>query len=233
MLKCALMEGDRVVDRLQLPAFDRVELEGWLAGRTPRQTILSSTRGEVAEPLKALSEMGLSPLHFTPQVEVPIANDYHTPETLGRDRLAAAVGAASLHPDKTVMIVDCGTALTIDLIHQGCYLGGFISPGLSTRLRALNHYTASLPLVEPQDLAWEIGKTTQSCIAQGVEQGICFEIEGHAARFREKYGEIITIFTGGDAKHFVKRIKNTIFADCDLVFVGLNRILAYHAGTEK
>ena len=40
------------------------------------------------------------------------------------------------------------------------------------------------------------------------------------------------IFTGGDAKCFAKRIKNTIFANCNLVFCGLDRILEYNASEE-
>lgn len=233
MLKCALVEAERVIDRLQLADFEKQPIAQWLQGRSPERAILSSTRGDSSLCVAALREMGIPTLHFTPLVRVPIEHDYLTPETLGRDRLAAAVGAAMLYPHNRVMIVDCGTALTIDFVDRGRYLGGFIAPGLRMRLRALHDYTASLPLVEPQRMEWAIGQSTQSCIAQGVEQGIVLEIEGHAARFREKYGEITLIFTGGDAKHFVKRIKNTIFADCDLVFVGLNRILEYHVRTEK
>lgn len=233
MLKCVLMEDEQIEERVQWPDFDAQLMAQWLEGRQPQRAIISSTRHGEEQIAFALSGLGIEPLTFTPEVRVPLKNLYDTPETLGRDRLAAAVGAEYLYPNRPLLIVDCGTALTLDVVHEGCYLGGFISPGLSMRLRALHHYTAALPLVEPIDQAWEIGRSTYGCIAQGVEQGICFEIEGHAARLKEKFGEITVIFTGGDAKHFVKRIKNTIFADCDLVFVGLNRILAYHVQTQK
>ena len=63
--------------------------------------------------------------------------------------------------------------------------------------------------------------------------GIAFEIEGYIARLAPEIDDLSIIFTGGDAKFFVKRIKNTIFAHCDLVFLGLNRILEYNASEES
>ncbi|MFR6556966.1 MAG: hypothetical protein ACLURY_02900 [Alistipes putredinis] len=63
--------------------------------------------------------------------------------------------------------------------------------------------------------------------------GIAFEIEGYIARLFPEIDALSIIFTGGDAKFFVKRIKNTIFAHCDLVFLGLNRILEYNASEES
>ncbi|MFR7680709.1 MAG: type III pantothenate kinase [Bacteroides thetaiotaomicron] len=56
-------------------------------------------------------------LEFSSQTPVPIGNAYLTPETLGRDRLAAAVSRHDvLYPGRNVLIVDFGTAVTIDLV---------------------------------------------------------------------------------------------------------------------
>ncbi len=67
---------------------------------------------------------------------VPIKNLYGTPETLGMDRLAAAVGASVMFPSQAVLIVDFGTAITFDIVTaEGEYLGGNISPGAKSRLR--------------------------------------------------------------------------------------------------
>ena len=60
-----------------------------------------------------------------------------------------------------------------------------------------------------------------------------FELEGYIARMAEKKADFCIIFTGGEAKYFVKRIKNTIFAEPNLVFCGLNRILEYNATTKQ
>ena len=64
-------------------------------------------------------------------------------------------------------------------------------------------------------------------------QGITHEIEGYISGFYAKNVKLSIIFTGGDAKYFVKRIKNAIFAKYDLVICGLNRILEYNAKTEQ
>ncbi len=233
LVKYALMDGGDLRDDLRSMNFSFVELRSWLGNRPVARAIVSSTRGDAAAAADALRGWGIETLLFRPDTPVPLRSDYLTPETLGRDRIAAAVGADTLYPGRTVLIVDFGTAVTIDLLSEGCFMGGFISPGLNTRFRALHDYTASLPLLGPASEYLPIGRTTEEAIQQGVEQGLCFEIEGHIERMRLKFDELLVIFTGGDAKRFVKRIKNTIFADRDLVFVGLNRILEYHVQNEK
>ena len=172
-------------------------------------------------------------LEFTSQTSVPIGNAYLTPETLGRDRLAAAVGATVLYPGENVLIVDFGTAVTIDLVTaDNTFRGGCISPGVTMRFRALHDYTAKLPLCAATGGEGLSGLTTEEAIELGVMNGIAFEIEGYVTRMREKIDGLRVIFTGGDAKFFVKRIKNTIFANCNLVFCGLNRILEHNASEE-
>ena len=69
-------------------------------------------------------------------------------------------------------------------------------------------------------------------IRLGVMNSLTFEIEGYMARMEKKIDDLCVIFTGGDAKYFAKRIKNTIFANCNLVFCGLDRILEYNASEE-
>ena len=96
-------------------------------------------------------------------------------------------------------------------------------------MRALHEYTAKLPLCEPTDEVRLFGTTTESAIEQGAMSGIVYETEGYIAALSEKYEDLCIIFTGGDAKYFVKRIKNTIFANCDLTVCGLNIILEYNA----
>ena len=151
----------------------------------------------------------------------------------GGGGLAAAVGAAERFPGRNVLVVDFGTALTIDLVTaDGTFRGGFISPGVRSRFRSLHDYTAKLPLCAPTEEMLPLGVTTETAVMQGVMQGVAYEIGGHMERMGAEYGDLCTIFTGGDAKYFAKRIKNTIFADCNLVFRGLNRILEYNA-TEK
>ena len=192
--------------------------------------IVSTTRGNGEEVKALLQELVESVLLFAPATTpVPIANAYHTPQTLGADRLAAAVGAWAMFPDSDIMVVDFGTAITIDYVVGGTYLGGNISPGVTTRFRALADYTACLPLCEPTDELLEYGRTTREAIEQGVMRGVEHEIRGYVEAFSKENGKKRIIFTGGDAKYFVKRIKNTIFADCEPIIMGLTAILEYNA----
>ena len=147
--------------------------------------------------------------------------------------LAAAVGATVLYPGRNVLIVDFGTAVTIDLVTaDNTFRGGCISPGMKTRFRALHDYTACLPLCGPTESGELQGLTTEEAIRLGVMNSLTFEIEGYMARMEKKIDDLCVIFTGGDAKYFAKRIKNTIFANCNLVFCGLDRILEYNASEE-
>ncbi len=227
------MEGGELRGEFRSERFSPERLRSWLDGRQVGRAVVGSTRGDAAAVADTLRGWGIDTLLFTPDTPVPLGSDYLTPETLGRDRLAAAVGADTLYPGRTVLIVDFGTAVTFDVVSGSRFRGGFISPGLRTRFRALHDYTASLPSLDPADGPLPLGRTTEESIQQGVELGLLYEIEGHIARMRRKFDDLLVIFTGGDAKRFVKRIKNTIFADRDLVFVGLNRILEYHVQTEK
>lgn len=198
------------------------------------RAIVCSTRGDGAAAAELVRRRVAQTIEFTAATPVPIGVAYATPATLGRDRLAAAVGAATLFPGRNVLVADFGTALTVDLVTaDGTFRGGAISPGMRTRFRALHDYTASLPLVGPTDDGRLSGDTTESAVALGVMNGMTFEIEGYIREMSEIFGDLCVIFTGGDAKHFVKRIKNTIFANWNLVVCGLDRILEYNASEEN
>ena len=233
LVKSALLERGRVVEEHTDGVFCPEAVAGLLERGRVRRAILSSTRGEMPEVAAWLRERVSSLLLFTPQTPVPIRNVYRTPQTLGRDRLAAAVGATVLFPGRNVLIVDFGTAVTIDLVTaDNTFRGGCISPGMKTRFRALHDYTACLPLCGPTESGELQGLTTEEAIRLGVMNSLTFEIEGYMARMEKKIDDLCVIFTGGDAKYFAKRIKNTIFANCNLVFCGLNRILEHNASEE-
>ena len=140
------------------------------------------------------------------------------PEYLSYDRAAELVAAAFLFRDKPVTVFDFGTTLTVDFLsREGRYLGGNVSPGCRTRFKALERYSKSLPLVDTPEKILPEGKSLQGSIESGVISGIMFEIEGYI-RLRP---ENIVVFTGGDAIYFAKKMKNSIFAVCNLVLMGL------------
>ena len=234
LLKSAVIQGDEVVEQSACQQLDRAMVESMLC-RFPaiKRSIVASTARSTVEVADLLRQAGLEVLEMTSLTPVPIGNDYLTPQTLGVDRLAAAVGAVEVMGQRDCLIVDFGTAITIDLVEGGVFKGGNISPGVRTRFRALHDYTSRLPQCEATDEVLRLGQTTRQAIEQGVMEGITHEIEGYIRSFSQENEKLTLIFTGGDANFFDKRIKNAIFAKCDLVICGLNRILEYNAKIEQ
>ncbi len=166
---------------------------------------------------------------FDRNTKIPIKNLYKTPETLGFDRLAGIIGANYYFPNQNILSIDLGTAITYDFINKNNeYIGGNISPGMSMRFKALNHFTEKLPLLEKTGLDKKIGQNTNEAITLGVEKGIFFEINNYITDFQDSYEDVKIILTGGDCFFFEKRFNNIIFAKPYLVPVGLNRILNYN-----
>lgn len=159
---------------------------------------------------------------------LPISIDYLTPETLGFDRIANAVGAHARHGG-SVLIVDCGSCITLTTIMDGVLTGGSISPGLSMRFRALAEFTAGLPLVAVPDARPEFpGRSTADSIAEGVLSGVVDEIQEKITRWRASHPESQCVLTGGDSGMLAELLKTPIFADPELTLYGLHEILNYH-----
>jgi type III pantothenate kinase len=168
-------------------------------------------------------------LELNTRMPMPVKNNYLTPETLGLDRIAAAIGAMEIFPDQDLLVIDAGTAITFDLIgREGTFLGGNISPGLKTRFRSLHEFTQKLPLVQETDQYIQIGQSTQEAIQAGVVNGMVFEIDGMIDELKKKYPEIRPVLSGGDARFFERRLKSHIFVKFEITLIGLNRILEYN-----
>jgi type III pantothenate kinase len=186
---------------------------------------------------KLLSSLENALQHFIfldENVPIPVQIQYRTPDTLGRDRLAAVVGAHYLHPGKNILVIDAGTAITYELLEaSGIYRGGNISPGMTTRFRALNHFTGKLPLIREEENIPMIGYSTQTAIQAGVVNGIVYEMDGYIDDLRREYTDLLVFLTGGHSFYFERRLKSSIFADINLVLTGLNRILEYNVENKE
>jgi type III pantothenate kinase len=194
--------------------------------------IVSAVGGGIEGVLETFAKKAFV-LVFDHKVNIPLTLEYSTPNTLGLDRLAAALGAAVTKPGKTMLVVDMGSCITIDLLKEGkVFSGGVISPGYNMRFKAMHTFTDKLPLFSSTALREEHvnlpGGSTKECMVAGVQQGIVFEIEGHIAYYRAIYPDIEVIMTGGDAPHFENKFNTPIFTKDSLVLVGLNRVLEYH-----
>ena len=189
-----------------------------------------STVADVDEDLIAYLKERLSCfIYFDNDVRLPITIKYKTPHTLGKDRIAAVVGAYYLQPNRNILIIDAGTCITYELLEaSGSYLGGNISPGMTTRFKALNDYTKKLPLVNEREEVPCWGTCTEDAIRAGVVNGIVFEMDGYIKKEKELYSDVLVFLTGGHSFYFESRLKNSIFADINLVLTGLNRILEYN-----
>lgn len=167
------------------------------------------------------------PFHeLSHDMPLPIRIGYETPETLGRDRIAAAAGAADQFPGKNVLAIDAGTALTIDLVTaDGEFPGGNISPGLRMRFAALHQQTHKLPEILPEESVPLIGTNTRDAILAGVVNGMVYEVDNSINSLKNKYNDLHVILTGGDAAFLSPRLKNAIFVNENLVLNGLSSIL--------
>ena len=167
-----------------------------------------------------------APIYFSYQVPLPIDLNYDTPHTLGVDRIAAAVGASFLYPGKNVLSIDCGSCITYDILQEGkLFLGGAISPGIHIKLKALNNFTARLPLVEAREPSAITGKSTEQSILSGVIYGSIVEMEGMIAKYRMLFPDLTVVLCGGDALFFDSKIKGPNFVVEDLVLIGLHQVL--------
>lgn len=167
-------------------------------------------------------------IDFSVDTPTPIAVDYCTPRTLGVDRLAAAVGAhsLSLSRGRDVFVVDVGTAITFDMVTaDNRYVGGNIAAGIFMRLRALNHYTARLPLVETDGDTPLWGCDTESALRSGAIRGVVAELEYYRSRLPL---DAVTVITGGAADLVTGRLSFTPVVVPNLVSIGLETIIRYN-----
>ncbi len=199
----------------------------------PSNIIISSVRKGIRKFVHSM-EKSANTILLTHETPVPFTNKYASPETLGRDRIAAMAGAEYLYGGKNCLVIDIGTCITYDLLHANLdYFGGSISPGIDMRFKALHKFTSKLPLVSFNKKHDLIGTSTSGAMISGVVNGTIAEIEGIISGYTQFFEEITIIICGGGTKFFESQIKGHIFAVPDLILIGLNRILSYNLNEEK
>lgn len=202
---------------------EETHLPALIAETAAEHVVISSVRNTLPD-----IQQGARTLVLTHNIPVPFDSAYATPHTLGLDRIAAVAGGQGLFPNKNLLIIDLGTCITYDLLLEGQYQGGGISPGVSMRFKALHTFTGNLPLEKFTDDIPLVGTTTTACIQSGVVYGVRAEIEQIIRMYCDKYRDLQIIMCGGDAKLFENKLKASIFAAPELVLRGLNRILLYN-----
>ena len=191
-------------------------------------SILSSVIKDTSE-LEKILEKQTKLFVLNESTKLPFKNNYASPQTLGKDRLALVAAGSLKFQNKNLLVIDAGTCITFDFKNNvNEYLGGAISPGLQMRLKALNHFTAKLPLVDLDENVPLIGDSTQNSILSGVLNGVSAELDGIIDRYKADYKYLTVILTGGDTQILSKRVKNSIFANPNFLLEGLNYILEFN-----
>lgn len=200
-------------------------LQAWAKLPKPQRIFGASVAGcefnrEVEQVAQTLWNL---PVHWARSSEGAAAmkTAYAEPGQLGVDRWAAAVGAYYAS-GRAVCVVDCGSAITFDVVTDaGRHLGGLIVPGWQMMRRALHQGTAGLPLVELEQ-AETIARDTATAIASGTLLGAAAMIDGLTKRIMDALGTTAELWlTGGDAPLLQPHLQHSFILAPDLVLQGL------------
>jgi type III pantothenate kinase len=200
-----------------------------------RQIALCSVVPEIIYSLRSCCRkyFAIDPFILQAGVKTGLKIGYRNPLDVGADRIANAIAATHRYPDRNLIIVDLGTATTIDVVRAGReFVGGIILPGLRIQMEALEKNTARLPNVEIVPAAELVGRSTVECIQSGLYFGNRAALGGLTRQIRERVfsgQSVLVIATGGFSRLFEDdRVFDVL--DPDLVLVGLERALALNSG---
>lgn len=149
----------------------------------------------------------VKPQSIGKDIPIPVSVLTQHPEKVGVDRLVNALAAFEMTKNRTI-VVDAGTAITIDVISdKGAFLGGIISPGIGMSLKALHHFTALLPEISIDKPGRVLGKNTEEAIQSGVYWGTIGMVSRIITMLCDELGCQPTIIaTGGNAKILAREI---------------------------
>jgi len=160
--------------------------------------------------------------------ELPLEVNVDSPDKVGIDRLLDAVAANVLRrPEQPVVIVDAGTATTVNLVSAaGAFEGGAILPGLDLGARALHEHTALLPQIDVQVLlttpAAPLGRDTRAAISSGLWFGQIGAIRELVARLSELTDRPpLVLVTGGNGRWLAPALGSDVRSEPDLALRGL------------
>jgi type III pantothenate kinase len=192
-----------------------------------KNVVLCTVRNENTEITDWLTQNCTTFLTFSTQIKLPIHIAYSTPDTLGKDRLAAILGAWEAFPQRNTLVIDAGTCIKYDIISaEGVYLGGSIAPGIRMRLRAMHEFTAKLPLVECKiPIENFIGNSTETAIRTGAQLAAALEARGFIALYKTNFENLNVVLTGGDAIYLKPHLPDDVVSDKILIMKGLYAVL--------
>ena len=225
--KYGIFKGNDLIKQGYFQGVENIPEE--ITSYTFEDAIVASVAADAANYSARLSVTG-NVTTFSAQTALPVLNNYKTPQTLGADRIAAAVGANYFFPGRNCLVFDAGTAITHEFVtSDGTYEGGGIALGIRMKLKALHTFTERLPLIDQIPDKFPLtGQSTQESILSGVLTGTVAELNGLIQLYSEKAPDLMVILCGGDAGFFESKLKGRIFVIPELVLIGLHRILTYN-----
>jgi type III pantothenate kinase len=227
--------GDRLRKKLVYPTRKSVREPSFIEtvrGNVPAAVAVTSVVPRTTKRFASFfrKHFGLTIFCVSSRVETHLSYDYYRPQTLGADRIANAVGGLARFR-KDLIIIDFGTAITIDVVlRDGHYLGGMICPGVQTMVQALSQHTALLkrvPIVKPSRL---VGRSTEECIQSGIFTGTAAMIRGLIEKIEVAYRKrFYCVATGGGGALMSKHVKEIDAYDPHLCLFGTLTIYRYNA----
>lgn len=230
--KCGLFDGDALLRSWVVPTdkqADTAALAAMLPDACPDLRLgLSTVVPELLPAWHALVQAHNLPLTvLTGTSPTPLHNRYATPETLGSDRLLAAVAAAYL-VGMPVIPVSLGTATVVDAVSaDGAYLGGMIAPGIGTDIDGLAQATSAVPPAQWSVPTAPIGSSSRDALAHGLFYHTLGGLQAMIAATRAALGVHAPLaLTGGWAETLAPHLDYVALCDPLLVLRGIARVLA-------
>ena len=162
-----------------------------------------------------------------------VKNGYHNYNELGVDRWLAVIAAHQVYPDQDVIVIDCGTAITVDTVaRDGQHHAGPIIPGRQMMFQALATNTADLNDVSENNMSESVVvNNTQKAIVSGVNFAISSALDAVVSEMRQRLinensaNKIVTMVTGGAAETVMSLTQIKDFTvKPDLVLTGLRLV---------
>ena len=172
----------------------------------------------------------IAPIVVSSKLRCGLKYTYRDPATLGADRIAVVVGALSRYR-RNVIVIDAGTAITIDVAKRGGYhLGGIILPGMHMFSELMHKKTSQLPqvrVIKPKNL---VGRSTKECIQSGIFNGTMAMIQGLIQNIKiQARGDYYCVATGGSGKLIAGQVREVDVYDENLCMYGALDIYYRHA----
>lgn len=224
-IKCGCCAGGRIFETIALPKDPREWHAQWKSPPGDAWVVSGVDRSVMNAFAAFLRSTGCQVTVIDSFQQIPIQVNLRLPEQVGHDRLFGALAALRRYPNKQLLTVDCGTAITVNQVTpDGVFQGGAILPGLGLMARSLHFHTAQLPLVDLQGPVHFPGTDTADAILAGIFSAALGAVERFASATKAE----LVVFTGGDGKLLAENTSLTNRRyEADLTLEGI-RLTAEH-----